>query len=118
MLYRIGNATEAKAMQAKLPESVFTEIIRDTSILDDAYGAERNYLESGGYILIAETSEDILNVQNIVDYETHPCEWVKKTGDYISALYLLNDDYSILVFLPQSITPEAILKDLEEQPNE
>ena len=66
---------------------------------------------------IAETIEDVLQFKEIVDYDTHPCEWATKIGKdtgYVSALYLLNDDFVVVLYLPQSIAPEAILKDLEE----
>ena len=86
-------------------------------MLDAEYGEGRNYYVVGGYSIIAETREDVLQFKEIIDYDAHPCEWATKLGKdtgYVSALYLLNDDFVIVVYLPQAIAPEAILKDLEE----
>jgi hypothetical protein len=53
-------------------------------------------------------------MRKAVDFTTHPCEWVDRIGDYIAAMYLLNDDYSIVLFIPVAITPEIILNELED----
>ena len=117
MLYRIGTKAEVQTMQNKLPESVYKELLRCTAVLDEAYGAERNYVESGGYSLIAETDEDITEVKNIIDYENHLCEWLdlwEGSPDYVTVLYLMNNDYSIVLFMPLAIIPNVIQKELEE----
>ena len=72
-------------------------------------------MESGGYSLIAETLEDVNQIRAIIDFEQHLPEWVDRLdGDYLSALYLLNDDYSIVVFMPTAIAPETLLHELED----
>lgn len=117
MLYRIGTTKEIPMLPCKLPEQVITEIFQGLIVLDAEYGENRNYLESGGYSLIAEVSEDILQFKEIIDYDTHPCEWATKIGytGYASALFILNNDFSIMVYLPIAIAPETIIKELEDQ---
>lgn len=117
MLYRIGTQREIPPMRSKLPECAIEELCRCTAVLDIEYGAERNYLQSGGYILILEEAKDLTELRKIINYDTHPCEWanhIGEAGKYISALYLLNDDFSVVVLLPSAIAPDAILKDLED----
>ena len=117
MLYRIGTEHEVVTLESKLPNRVYDVLFTYTAILDREYGSERNYLQSGGYSLVAETKEDVAVLKKIIDYDTHPCEWLNrlgKDGSYIAAMYLLNDDYSITLFMPLSIAPEAIINDLEE----
>ena len=100
-----------------LPERVLTEILQGLVVLDAEYGLDRDYYAIGGYSVIAETIEDVLQFKEIVDYDAHPCEWATKIGKdtgFVSALYLPNDDFVVVVYLPQNIAPEAILKDLEE----
>ncbi len=117
MLYRIGTEREFPILTSKLSERVLTEILRGIVILDAEYGADRNYLLEGGYSLIVESTEDISQLKEIINYDTHPCEWATRIGrdtGYLSALYLLNDDFSIMVYMPIAIAPDTILKDLED----
>lgn len=117
MLYQVHKTEQIQLLRSTFPECVIQALMRHTSILDREYGANRDCLESGGYVLVAETAEDILSMKGIIDYDTHPCEWARaigKDGEYIEALYLMNDDYSILVLMPTAIAPNAILCELED----
>ncbi len=117
MLYLVGTQREIPSIHSKLPECAIKELCRCTLTLDTEYGAERNYLESGGYTLILEEAKDLAELRRIIDYDTHPCEWatrIGEAGEFVSALYLLNDDFSVVVFLPTAIAPDTILNDLEE----
>ena len=116
MLYTIGTANELSLLPVHLPEELRTEILTGLVILDAEYGESRNYYESGGYSAIAENIEDIPGLKCIIDYEKHPCEWatiIGRTG-FVSALYILNNDFSIMVYLPQAIAPTAIINELED----
>ena len=115
MLYRIGAVKEIEFIRTEFPAEVMRKLYHCTAILDEAYGANRNYLQSGGYSLIAETNDDISGIREIIDFDTHPCEWADRLdGDFLSALYLLNDDYSIVVFMPIAIAPPTLLSELED----
>ena len=113
MLYRIGNEQEYAVLEDKLPKRVLSEILRGIVILTSEYGTDGE----GGYTLVAETTEDIAKLKEIIDYYTHPCEWATRIGRdtrYLSALYLLNNDFAIMVYMPVNIAPTAILTDLED----
>ena len=73
-------------------------------------------MQSGGYSLIAETSEDIQELTTAVDVIHRPPEWATwiDTTGYISALYILNNDFSIMVYMKSEIMPEIIRKELEK----
>lgn len=116
LLYRVATQTDLATLPISLPDRALTELLQCTIILDIEYGKDRDPMQSGGYSLVAEASADLEEVKKIIDYDTHPCEWATRLGNsgYLSALYLLNDDYSIVLFMPISIAPEAILKDLED----
>ena len=114
MLYRIGTEKEiTKEVIKRLPEEVARELLRSTIILDYEYGAERDYLRSGGYSLIAETSADVEEIGAVIDFIEHPCEWAVLISGYVSALYLLNDDYSVVVFIPEAVVPKVLMEDVE-----
>ena len=117
MLYRIGTQREIPSLCSQAPPCVAKELLRCIAALDREYGADRNYMASGGYALVAETIEDVQAIQSTIDYDTHPCEWAEFIGEdneYISVLYLMNDDYTIQVLVPTAIAPKAILRELEE----
>lgn len=116
MLYTIGTTAEIPTLPSHLPEKLVTEIFQGLVILDAEYEPTRNYLEIGGYSVILETKEDIQKFSHIIDIETRHPEWatfIDKTC-YISALYIMNNDFSIMVYMPTNIMPEIIRKELEE----
>ena len=88
MLYTIGTAHELSILPYHLPQELALEILAGLVILDAEYGESRNYYESGGYSVIAETIEDIPGLKAIIDYEKHPCEWATRIGrtGFLSAL--------------------------------
>lgn len=116
MLYTIGTKAEISALQGRIPERVIGEVLRGVSILDAEYGEERNYFVDGGYSLIADTVEDVEQSLTHIG-KTRPCEWVTKLGDsgWASALYLLNDDFSVVLYTPISVMPTHLLQELEEE---
>ena len=116
MLYRIGTEKEiTDAVIQKLPYEVVRELLRSTIILDYAYGPERDYLLSGGYSLIAESAEDVEEIRKIVNFHIHPCEWVELVCGYICALYLLNDDYGIVVYIPKTAAPDVLKHEIRDE---
>lgn len=114
MLYRIGTAKEILAIPDEIPEIVQEKLYHVTAVLDEAYGAHRDYLCSGGYSLLGETKEDVDEMRSVINFENHPCEWADRLEDYLCALYLLNDDFSIVVLMPIAVAPKALKKELED----
>lgn len=115
MLYKVGLKKEVLSLSASLPDEVLSNVFQAVVILDAEYGEDRNYLESGGYAIIAETDEDIAKVVGIVGKDCLS-EWVKRIGNtkWISVLYLLGDDFSVVLYAPESVVPSTTLKELEE----
>ena len=115
MVYTIGTAREIPSLPCILPQSVRKELLRCTATLDREYGEDRNYHQTGGYSVIVETKEDVSGIMPTLNFDTHFPEWVDRFGDYAAALYLLNDDFSVVLFVPLEIAPKAILNELEEE---
>ena len=87
------------------------------AVLEAEYGADRDYLQVGGYSLLFDSADDLAQFKSIIDYDTHPCEWAlreSRNSGYLSALYIMNNDFSIMVFMPLAVAPTAILADLED----
>ena len=116
MLYTIGTTAEIPTLPSHFPEKLVTEIFQGLVILDAEYEPARNYLEVGGYSAILETTEDVHKFSHIINLETRQPEWATWIGStgYISALYILNNDFSIMAYMPLEIAPTIIRKELEE----
>lgn len=115
MLWRIGTAADALALDGIVPDDVHNDIVRGLAILDDEYGAERNYLVDGGYTLIADTREDVLMALKVVG-EDRPCEWVIRLGTsgWTNTLFLLGDDFGVVLYAMESALPATLLNQMEE----
>ncbi|MBQ8497079.1 MAG: hypothetical protein IJ489_06485 [Clostridia bacterium] len=112
MLYPIGTHRQLQAIKEKIPALVLKQISDVIEGLDNLYGKERDFYDVGGYIIFAETREDIFQFQNeILDYTAHPCEWHYAIDDYISILFLLNNDFTVTLIAHKTITPKEILED-------
>lgn len=114
MLYTIGTEKELPSVEKKLPYAVFKELFKSTVLLDYAYSPERRYDEVGGFSLIAETEADVAEISERINFDTHPCEWCDLIDGYTVSLFLMNDDFSIVLFIPLAITPEILRQELAE----
>lgn len=103
MLYRIQTRQELNTLGLKFPRSVVDELLHCT-----AYPSE-------GVALIVETREDISKVRETVDYNLYPCEWVNRLdGGWLSALYVINNSFTVTLLIPAHIAPDIILQELED----
>ena len=112
----LGTAKECAALYGRLPQRVYDEVLRGVVVLDCEYGANRDYFESGGYSLIATTKEELYWARKVFDDRKHCCEWSTRLGDsgYVSALYLLNNEFSVMLYTKESFANKDILENLED----
>lgn len=115
MLYRLGHKKDVYRCGCKFPKRALDEVYSGLMILDEEYGFERNWEQSGGYSILAETEEDVAAIKQYIDYDKHPPEWVTSISytKIISALFIMNNDFSIMVYMPQEIAPQSLLNELE-----
>lgn len=115
MLYKYGTMLEVYQNASQLPEEVRTVLLSGTETLDREYGQDRDYTETGGYSIIIETERDLIALREIVNVDKRLCEWVMRLGTsgFVCALYVLNNDYSIMLIMPETIAPQSILQEIE-----
>jgi len=86
------------------------------SILDDAYGADRDpKADLGGFVVILESEEE---VDLLMEYHLNLLTDIPEYTDYVAgnddnwivSMYLLSSDYSITVIMPMHIAPVEMLK--------
>ena len=116
MLYRIGHKKDVYSCGCKFPRRALQEAYTGLMILDEEYGYDRNWEQLGGYGILAETSEDVTAIKQYVNYDKHPPEWVTSISytKIISALFAMNNDFSIMVYMPQEVAPQSLLNELED----
>lgn len=112
----LGTTKECASLYRQLPQRVYEEILRGVAVLDSEFGPARNYLEVGGFSLIADTEKDLCKARELFDDRWHYCEWATKLGDsgYVSALYLLSNEFSVMLYTKESLANEDILENLED----
>lgn len=115
MYYCLGTTAECTELEGKIPTKVLGEVVRGLAVLESDYGTDRNIFESGGYFLIADTHADLEQGRKLFDDRKHSCEWATTLGEsgFCSALYLLTDDFSVMLYIPIKLANPDILENLE-----
>lgn len=114
MVYKLITSNDRKRLPRVLPAEVMEEILTGLTMLDESYGDNRGMEDDGGYILLAENIEDMEEVRNYIDYDAYPCEYIRTIGsDYISAVYILNNECAVNVICPLSAAPQVLRAELE-----
>lgn len=117
MLHIIETKERLSTVAKAVPSAIHTELLALVMRLDAEYGADRDPLDEGGYAIVITDADDLAALRSIIDIDNHPCEWAHRTGkdgSFCYALYLLNDDFSIAVYMPVDIATNTILQDLED----
>lgn len=116
MLFRIGHKKDVYSCGCCFHKRALSEVFTGLMILDEEYGYDRDWENVGGYSILAETADDVAAIKQYIDYEKHSPEWVTSISytKILSALFIINNDYSIMVYMPQELVPEQLLSELEE----
>lgn len=107
MMHRIENIYGAEKIKDKLPKKIYEKLITDTRKLDEGV--------FDGCSLVLETKEDLLELRSVIDYTVHLSEETKQVSGYLSCLYLMNNEYSVNVFMPTEIAPKELMDEVEEE---
>lgn len=105
MLYRLSTPTDLSMLPSTFP--IFAEIATKLMTMEQT--------DADADILVAESIEDLEQVRNIVNIDTHSCEWAEYVGknrQYVMAVYQLNNDFGIDLYLPTAIAPDTIKEEL------
>jgi len=112
----LGTTKECEALYGYLPQKVLGEILRGLAVLEAEHGTRRDYFSCGGYSLVADTEDDLYWARKIFDDRLHKCEWSTKLSDsgFCSALYLLSNEFSVMLYIPIALANNDILENMEE----
>ncbi|WKY44859.1 hypothetical protein Q5O14_01835 [Eubacteriaceae bacterium ES2] len=85
-----------------LPQAVQLKIKSMLTIIDTTYGLTRNVeVDSGGYVVILETLDDLHQSKSILhlDFEKAVFEYVDAIDGYLGCQYLIGCDFNIYFIL-------------------
>lgn len=112
-LYKKEQLEELKAKYSKEMLQEAEEII---ILLDENYGVRDVEKDLGGYIVILESKEDVAEIKanSIKGLLPEYTDIIKSDDgiDYYSSLFLLSDDYSIVVFSTKKLHEILLGKEL------
>ena len=114
MVYKIGNIKDLDALPPT-DESAKAMLYHYASVLSSEYGEDRDVDRcDGGYILyIAPHAED-QEVKTYFDYSLRRMEYADRYGDMCCAVFLLNNEYAVIMVARLCDMPAEITKDLVE----
>lgn len=116
-MLRLSTATDMVMIQ-NFPLDLRNAIKEQLELLDSYCDVNRNIFEDeGGYVLLAESQEDIPELikelrQDITDDAIPEYVDVVRGMDakvFTQSLFLLGNEFGIVVFMPYRITPQNIL---------
>lgn len=117
-MIKVGNFNDVDKLK-DLPQEVIDVIREITIILDYEYGTSRDIdKELGGYILIIESKEELLQLKKIyMDINNLIPEYVDKIitskGEtWINALILLNNDFGVTLMMKEELAPKILLEEI------
>lgn len=111
-MHVIKTTAEAWQLTDEVPEEVLTELVRGAAVLEAEYGDGG----AGGYAIVMQSDADMEEAKDLLDYSTMICEWATRLGDsgYLSALYIPDNEFSVVLYMPISLAPDNILLELED----
>lgn len=116
---KLGHLGDMKLID-NLPKEVKITVKDILTILDTEYGADRDIdSDNGGYVVIIEDILDYIKLKEFnIDLEEMIPEYVdgiviENNVDYINAMLLCSNDYSISIICPLSIAPQNLIDYIE-----
>ena len=115
MIYKIGNTSDLSNIPI-LSKDAEEPLRFYANILTETYGANRDLKkEDGGFILYATPNTSHEEIKAQFDYTKHLVEYVDVWGEVCSAVYILSNDYGIVIVVSIADAPAEILKEIENE---
>ena len=117
-MIKLYKKEQLEELKQKYSKEVLKEAEEIMVLLDDNYRANRDVdKDLGGYIALLESKEDVAEIKanSIKGLLTEYTDIIKSDDegiDYYSSLFLLSDDYSIVVFSTKELHEILIEKEL------
>ena len=115
MVYKFGNIADVSSLPFA-HEKAREICTQYAMILTTEYGENRNINTSdGGYILYATPGTSVEEIKAYFDYSKYTLEYVDVFEEVCSALYLLSNDYGVVIIMSVADAPTEIKKEMDEE---
>ena len=114
MVYKIGNVSEIANIPIK-EDKAKEWIYHFTQILEGEYGAERDIDSVGGYVIYVPQGSSAKEIKDIFDYTECLIELSDIVDGVCYAMYLLGDDFGVVIVASIDAMPVGILKEIIKQ---
>ena len=116
-MIKLYKEEQLEELKVKYSKEILKEVEEIIKLLDENYGTNRDVdKDLGGYIAILEAKEDVAEIKaNSIKALLPEYTDIIKSGegiDYYSSLFLLSDDYSIVVFSTKELHEILMEKEL------
>ena len=102
----LSTTKECEGLYGYLSNMVYGELFRGLTVLESE--------ELDGCSLLADSEADLELARQVFDDRTHKCEWATNIGDgFCSALYLLTNESSVMLYIPIVLANNDILENME-----
>ena len=114
MVYKMGIIDDAVVLPP-MPENDRNLILHYLSVLEYEYGRWRDInQEDGGFVLYATGEAASEEVKAYFDYTNAIPECVDRYGNLCSAMYLLNNDYAVVIIIPVEYAPHELINEMND----
>ena len=112
MIYQLNHADEIETLPFAVTGKLLDDLFEFLVVLDNEYGADRDVgHDDGGYVLFCPSGTREEEIKTCLEcYGVGP-EWVIQIGNesqYLAALYMPRDEYSIVLIVAASDAPVEI----------
>jgi len=108
MVYKLGTIDDMK-MLPQLESNLHDYIKYLLLVLDTEYGTDRDIENSdGGYVVFVTEDTPMNEIKEAFDYTRHTVEYVEVGEAYSTAVYLLNNEYTVMLIMPTEELPEEL----------
>ena len=108
MIHKLGTTSDLMSLPSLNPNA--RKIIEnDLAILDENYGSDRDIdNDYGGYVLYCDYGIKTEELKERFNYIEHTPEFVDLIYGYCHAVYIISDEYAIVVVISKDDAPKEI----------
>ena len=108
MVYKLGTIDDMKILP-QLEPSLRDYIKYLLLVLDTEYSSDRDIDNNdGGYVVFVTEDTPMNEIKEVFDYTKHTVEYVEVGEAYSTAVYMLNNEYTVMLIIPTEELPEEL----------
>ena len=113
MVYKIGNISDLESIVIT-DENAYALLSQYARLLSYEYGEDRNVdLSDGGFVLYATPGTNSEDIKVYFDYSKHTLESADRFGSLVVAMYILHNEFVVLIVMSEDDAPAEIIKEID-----